>query len=322
MNKRERLAAALENRETDRPPVGFWYHFPDGADVVESQLRFYRESGMDFCKIMCDGYFSYPNPGLKEVHRAKDLDQLKPMDPGHPYFREQVERAARIVRELKEECFVFYSIFCPMSYLRFGTSEEQVMAFYREDPEAFAYGLSVVAEDASRLARLLITEAGCDGVYYSVQNAELSRFSFEEYRKYVTPSDKAVLLEAEKYSPYNILHCCGWAGDKNRVEVWQDYPGAAVNWAIYVEGLPLPKGKEFFGGRCVLGGFQNTKDGVLYRGSKEEVSEFTAGLIQEVGGRGFILGADCTVPGDISMERLRWVAEAAEKHKERTVGKC
>ena len=40
------------------------------------------------------------------------------------------------------------------------------MAFYREDPEAFAYGLSVVAEDASRLARLLITEAGCDGVYY------------------------------------------------------------------------------------------------------------------------------------------------------------
>ena len=103
MNKRERLAAALENRETDLPPVGFWYHFPDGADVVESQLRFYRESGMDFCKIMCDGYFSYPNPGLKEVHRAKDLYQLKPMDPGHPYFREQVERAARIVRELKEE---------------------------------------------------------------------------------------------------------------------------------------------------------------------------------------------------------------------------
>lgn len=72
----------------------------------------------------------------------------------------------------------------------------------------------------------------------------------------------------------------------------------------------------------MLGGFQNTKDGVLYRGSKEEVSEFTAGLIQEVGGRGFILGADCTVPGDISMERLRWVAEAAEKYKERTVGKC
>ena len=245
MNKRERLAAALENRETDRPPVGFWYHFPDGADVVESQLRFYRESGMDFCKIMCDGYFSYPNPGLKEVHRAKDLYQLKPMDPGHPYFREQVERAARIVRELKEECFVFYSIFCPMSYLRFGTSEEQVMAFYREDPEAFAYGLSVVAEDASRLARLLITEAGCDGVYYSVQNAELSRFSFEEYRKYVTPSDKAVLLEAEKYSPYNILHCCGWAGDKNRVEVWQDYPAPRSTGPYMWRAYLFPKGKNF-----------------------------------------------------------------------------
>ena len=109
-----------------------------------------------------------------------------------------------------------------MSYLRFGTSEEQVMAFYREDPEAFAR-LVRVAEDASRLARLLITEAGCDGVYYSVQNAELSRFSFEEYRKYVTPSDKAVLLEAENTA--HITSCTAVAGqDKTQVEVWQDSP--------------------------------------------------------------------------------------------------
>ncbi len=29
MNKRERVIAALEGRETDRVPVGFWYHFPE-----------------------------------------------------------------------------------------------------------------------------------------------------------------------------------------------------------------------------------------------------------------------------------------------------
>ena len=102
MNKRERLAAALENRETDRPPVGFWYHFPDGADVVESQLRFYRESGMDFCKIMCDGYFSYPNPGLKEVHRAQDLYQLKPLDPGHLLQRSERRAFPLLLRGVPE----------------------------------------------------------------------------------------------------------------------------------------------------------------------------------------------------------------------------
>ena len=50
----------------------------------------------------------------------------------------------------------------------------------------------------------------------------------------------------------NILHCCGWSGDKNRVEVWKNYKAAAVNWAVYVEDMDLNVGRDFFNTNCTL----------------------------------------------------------------------
>ena len=91
------------------------------------------------------------------------------------------------------------------------------------------------------------------------------------------------------------------------MEVWQNYPAKAINWAVYVENLPLKEGKEFFGGRCVLGGFDNRKEGVLYSGSREEVETEVEKLLSSAGKTGVILGADCTLPSDISTERLQWV---------------
>ena len=60
MNARERSLAAMHNQPVDRPPVSFWQHA--GADEqrgkasVEMHLRFMRETGVDFLKVMNDGY--------------------------------------------------------------------------------------------------------------------------------------------------------------------------------------------------------------------------------------------------------------------------
>ena len=73
----------------------------------------------------------------------------------------------------------------------------------------------------------------------------------------------------------------------------------------------MAEGREIFGGRTVLGGFQNDKDGLLYNGSKEEIQAETKRLIAEAGTTGLVLGADCTIPSDIDHERIQWVREAA-----------
>ena len=163
----------------------------------------------------------------------------------------------------------------------------------------------------------LLEEAGCDGVFYSVQNAEITRFTYDEYRSWVTPSDKKVLAQANTPGHYTILHCCGWdadeAGTTNRMEVWKDYESAAVSWAMYVDHLDPVQIREFFGGRAAWGGFDNRRCGVLYRGDKEAIEEETRRIIALGGKKGFILGPDCSLPDDIDPEHIKWVLETARR---------
>ena len=266
---------------------------------------------MDLAKIMCDGYFDYPNPLAQSVQKASDWYHLKPLGKNHPFLREQVDRAKAVKDGLKDDMCVFYNVFAPFSSIRYGTSDELVMAHLREDPQAVAYALGIIAEDNSTLCELLMTEAGCDGIYYCVQGGEKDRMTGETYRAYVTPSDKAVLSHANKFSPYNILHCCGWAGIPNRLENWQDYPAKVINWAVFIEEMDLVRGRAFFGGKTVLGGCDNRKTGVLYTGSKAEVQSFVRKLVSSFDqDTGYMIGADCTLPADIDKKRIQWVIEA------------
>ena len=317
MTKKERVIAAMNNRETDRPPVGFWFHFkPEqgkGAACVQAHLDYYNNTDVDIAKLMCDGYFDYPNPVAKSVKEPKDWYAMKPLGADSEFIRGQVERAKAVKAGLTSDCLVLYNVFAPFSSIRFGTSDELVMRHLKEDPDAIAYALDVIAQDNALLCELLMTEAGIDGVYYCVQAGEKDRFNVEEYRKYVTPSDLKVLEHANRFSDLNVLHCCGWAGIPNNVEVWQDYPAKAINWACFIENMPLKAGKQFFGGKCVLGGFDNRKTGLLVNGTKEEIKAFTKQLIEESGNTGVMLGADCTLPNTIELERIGWVVEAAKE---------
>ena len=44
-----------------------------------------------------------------------------------------------------------------------------------------------------------------------------------------------------------------------------------INWAVHVEQFGLKEGKELFGNRAVIGGFAQTKESILYKGTKEEI---------------------------------------------------
>ena len=59
----------------------------------------------------------------------------------------------------------------------------------------------------------------------------------------------------------------------------------------------------------ILGGLDN--HGVLLEGSLEEIREESKRVIGAMGKKGFMLGADCTVPATIDWARLKAAAEAA-----------
>ena len=314
MTKRDRVLAAMNNQPVDRPPVGFWFHFPEeqqlGQACVDAHLRYYNHVDADIAKLMCDGYFDYPNPVAKAARKPEDWFRMKPLGPDSDFIRGQVERAKAVKKGLTSDCLVLYNVFAPFSSIRFGTSDELVMAHLAERPEAILYALDVIAQDNALLCEKLITEAGIDGVYYCVQGGEKDRFTPEEYRLLITPSDRKVLEHANRFSDANVLHCCGWAGIPNHLEVWRDYPAKAINWACFVENMDLRQGKEFFGGKCVLGGFDNRAGSLINTGSREEIQAYTRRWMKENNLPGMMIGADCTLPATIDPRRIQWVIDA------------
>lgn len=227
--KKELVLNAFHNKPVERIPVGFWFHFlgPDqmnlGLDFpelmeknLEGHRKFKEEFDPDFVKIMTDGLFFRPFSSYPAVSKAADLRNIQPLPKDHPYFAANL-RHARAVREIfGNDTLIFFNVFSPLYHLvnRFGGSSENLdplYEYYREDKEAVAYALDVVSKDLTYLVDLILTEGGADGIYLSVYNGHKT-FSAEEYTRYITPSEVAVLDAARKHSEDNILHICGNRG--------------------------------------------------------------------------------------------------------------
>jgi uroporphyrinogen-III decarboxylase len=327
MSKRQLVLDALQNKPVERVPVGFWFHFAQGDEFIkglenptiiqksiDGHRKFFREFQPDFVKLMSDGFFEYPNSILIHAKNASELSQLKPIGADHPWITEQVKLVKTLTDSFGAEVATFYNIFAPATYFKllFNDEGNRVLAdFITEDKDAVIHALDVIAEDLAVLSQKLITEGKADGIYLSVQNVQDSRITPDLYQEVVAPSERKVLASANEVSENNILHICGYEGSRNDLSLYVDYEARAVNWAVTIENVSLAKGKKFFGGKAVIGGFNNTSSGILYRGSKAEIENLTEQLILEAGKIGVILGADCTVPSDINLERLNWVRDKA-----------
>lgn len=126
----------------------------------------------------------------------------------------------------------------------------------------------------------------------------------------IKPGELHILNRAISAGGTNILHICGYEGATNDITYYTDYPADVINWAVELEGVSLSEGRQLFGGKTVLGGFENTEKGLLYLGSKEAIQGKVKELLDEAGRQGVVIGADCTVPSDISSKRIDWVKEA------------
>ena len=317
MNKRERVIAAFQGKEVDHVPVCMWKHVPqelwdDDDKFVACQLNSYKVTDVDFVKLSADKYFGWPAPVLDGIQHADELYNIQPLGADHPYIRGQIERTKKVIQGLNGECVALYLIFAPLSYLRLQIGYPKMMELIRENPEAMKHACGVIAEDVKLLVRGIIEEASADGIFFSVQNGEENRFTYEEYRDWVTPSDKTVLDYANFLSSLNAIHLCAWEEVPNRLSIWDDYKTAVVSWSRYIDIMDIQEAKKRFG--CtVWGGFDNRSGTTLYTATHEELDAAVADLIAQGGKTGYILGSDCSIHDELDEERIRWVVEAARK---------
>lgn len=328
--RRELVLKAFRNEVPERVPVGFWFHFLEGdefnatlerPELLDKNLaghkKFFEEFDPDFVKIMTDGLFFLPYD-FSNIEKAADLRNFKGLPKEHPAFAKNVELVKGVRKLAGEDRLLFFNEFSPFNYLNlslggFGGGvfgQSPVKQYIEEDPEAVAYALNVIAEDLIYLLSQVVQPGLADGIYLSVNNPNRG-IPAEKYEAVIAPSERKILRAANEYSQDNILHICGYAGNQNILSVYQSYEASIINWAVHAEDVSLKDGKKLFGDKPVIGGFGNTKDGLLFSGSKEEIEQYVEKIVNEVGKRGVVIGADCTVPSDIDIERLKWVRDKA-----------
>lgn len=313
MNKIERFRAVLRQEPVDRVPAGFWFHFDapfhGGAAMAQAHLDFYRATDLDIVKVMNDT--GYAPVGHIAVMEPGDWRKLEPTPLTDPLFQSHLEGLKRIVEALGDEAPIMTTCFNPfheaVATLRasqpyaYGSEMDARSAWVghlRADPESVCQGMRVIAEDLARFYTACLYEAGADGIYYSAQGGERNLMTDAEHALGVKAFDLYLLAEINRAAEFVVGHFCGRG---LALERYADYPVSLVNWAHQSDNLSLREGRALFE-RPILGGLDER--GPLVNGPQEAVCGEIQAALNALGARGFMLGAGCTVPSDIALDRL------------------
>jgi uroporphyrinogen decarboxylase len=319
MNAKERVIAAVRLQQVDAIPSGFSYHFPKGNEYgdagVNIHLEFFRNSGGDIYKIMNDNRI----PSMSTVKTPQAWDDVKSLSLKDDCFARQIDMTKRILDELDGSHFTMGTLHGVLSSCRHATSDgytlhqtrEIMCAHYRENKQPVKDAFRRMADSLCLLAEAYVA-TGIDSVMYASLGAEKHYFTDEEYAELITPLDKQVMsVVQDSKDCISFLHICKENLNMDRFASYTDY-AEAFNWGVYETDYSLEKGRALFKGKCVWGGLAN-RSGVLVDGSLEQIAEEVKGIVAAYGRKGFILGADCTLPTDIDHKRVLAAAEAAHR---------
>ena len=182
-SKKELVLSAMDRREVERVPSGFWFHFladeihADAyADprleqtLLDGELRYIDGFQPDFVKIMTDGFFSYPNPVVQTARTAAELAKVEPLPDDHPFFTRQIAYAGEITRRYGNEIATFYNIFSAATTVKFmqpgaiDESETFLTNLVREDKAAVKAASAPSASGSGRpSSHSASARASCSG---------------------------------------------------------------------------------------------------------------------------------------------------------------
>ena len=327
MDRRQRLESAISGGQPDRVPVSAWGHFfpqeVSAAGLADAMIGFFECYGWDYVKVHARAsyhvegwgfrYRSSTDPARGHECLGHPIDSLRawrslrPLPDDTPALLEQIE-AVRLIRgRLPADVPLIMTVFSPLDVAEKLIDRDAAMlkAHIESDPDAIEGALSAIADTFSRFVRRLVSE-GVDGIFFSTKWANDFKLDAEQYARLVKPFDLQVLEEARPLW-CNLLHLCE---DRIQISAMLDYPVQVFHWDNHAGGNPsLARGQERIG-RSVGGGVDAR---TLAHGSPQQVFERARAAIEEVQGRGFLLGPGCSVQvAATSAENLRALRQAAD----------
>lgn len=311
INKRERILQVLDqSRPNEYVPAAFFLHFEDklGRKAVDAHREFYKATNMDIVKV----FYEIVVPKV-EINKGSDWAKVPVY--GEEFFKPQIDVIEDLAKEFAGEAFILPTVYSPLALAHQTLGAEkrgQLRKLAEEDPAAFGQAiknLSLSIENYLRVAR----RHGADGFYVSSQGGDGNSLSKEVWEKYVRQWDKHVAEVANEIGEINILHICDYGTPFKNAEAlyaFADYPASIINVPLnFSDGseLNLKEAQQRFG-RPIFGGLERL--GVIAKGTTEEAKAAVDKVLENAPAN-FILGADCTIPGDTDYDKLRAVIDYA-----------
>lgn len=311
INKREAILSLLnENKKQEYIPAGFFIHFGDGYQwndaAVNRHLEYFKAIDMDFIKVQYEQVF----PVLANIKKPSDWKNM-PL-----YKKDFYEKQLYIVKELiksKKEAPIIVTLYSPFMCAGHTSSDKMITEHLKIDPENVKKGMDIITESVMIFAKECI-KLGADGFLACTQGGESFRFEDKSiFQSYVKPYDLEIMSEINKSCNCNILHICDYHGDYDDLTPFLDYPGQAVNCCLDIAGeRKNPTFVYNMFKRPFMGGIE--KNGIIVNGSKQQIKDEVTKVASKAPEK-FILGASCTLPGNINWNNIKVAINTAHHYE-------
>ncbi len=315
MTGRERVAAAIAGKPVDRVPIALWRHFPQHDQKAETMARahveFQARWQWDFLKVTpASGYYGddwglrggfKPNrEGTRHftdrpIKKAADWSRLKSLDVTAGVYGRELH-ALRLIREALPEVLILSTVFSPLTIAGTLSGPEASLRYLRENPDDLHRGLETITDVTARFAAESLA-AGADGIFFATAAASTQHLSVEAYEEFGRPYDLRV-LDAVSGAELRILHVHGL---DIMFDALTDYPVDVINWHDRRTAPTLAEARHRFSG-CLAGGINEL--GALSSGTPDQVAGEVGEAVAQTGGLQHIVAAGCTIPIDVTDERL------------------
>lgn len=328
MNHFERIKAALQLKQVDRVPISLWAHLPEYDQnpklLAKRQVELARKYDFDFIKLMPFGlyavedygaeitYFSQQDrpaviyqPGIEKV---TDWDKIESLPGTYGTYGKQVE-LAKYVNELAGNEFPFIqTIFNPLTNaLKLAGS--RLILDIKENPERVKHALDALAETTINFVNENIN-AGVSGFFFATQTATSNYFTKEEYLEFGQPYDLKVLNAFKDKTWFNVAHI---HGTNTYFDLIADYPVQAINWHDRFAEPSLKQARKLTD-KALIGGIREVpytdsnnniiRPSLLNSGTPDELRDHVQEAIDEVNGKGLIIGPGCVTKEDVPDDNI------------------
>jgi uroporphyrinogen decarboxylase len=321
MTARKRIETLVNGQQVDRVPISFWRHFPimdrDQKLLAESLVRFQQTYELDFVKMMPNGLYSAADFGIRiaytndyrktdeiecyGIERPEDWEHLSRFNPEKGIFFQQLESLARVLDTVGESIPVVETVFSPLT-TAIKIAGPNLITHLRKYPSKVHAGLEFLTEITIKFVHRCL-EMGIDGIFFATKCATGELLTIEEYNQFGRLYDLLVLEEAQPFW-FNILHVHG-------VDTYDlfDYPVTALNYHDRRCARCLKDTRALFSG-VLIGGIDEAN--TLVNGPEERIWQEVKEAINQLGGKGLIVGPGCVVDPDTPEEFLHAVRQAVK----------